>query len=134
VSQETIDLTRRAFDAIARGDFGFIQELMAPDVVIVQPPEVPDAKTYEGRDAAIRSWEDWPQQWEDFRIELVEVIDVDDDTVISVTRQHGRGRDSGIEMEFDVYFVFHARDELMTRLEMFFSREQALKAAGAPPE
>ena len=131
MSQENVDLTRRAFDAVARGDLTFVQELMAPDVVIVQPPEVPDAKTYEGRDAAISSWADWPQQWEDFRLELVEVIDVDEDTVISVTRQRGRGRDSGIEMEFEVFFVAHAREGLMVRLEMFFDREQALRAAGA---
>jgi ketosteroid isomerase-like protein len=131
MSQETIDLTRRAFEAIARGDFTFVQELMAPEIVIVQPPEVPDAKTYRGRDAVIRSWEDWPQQWEEFRMELVDVIDVDEDTVIGVTRQSGRGRDSGIEMQFDVFFVAHAREELMVRLEMFFDREQALRAAGA---
>ena len=60
MSQENVERTRRAFEAIARGDFAFVQELMAPDVVIVQPPEVPDAKTYEGRDAVMRSWEDWP--------------------------------------------------------------------------
>jgi ketosteroid isomerase-like protein len=131
MSQENVERTRRAFEAIARGDFAFVQELMAPEVVIVQPPEVPDAKTYEGRDAVMRSWEDWPMQWDDFRMELLDVIDVDDDTVISVTRQRGRGRDSGIEMEFDVYFVGHARDGLTTRMEMFFNREQALDAAGA---
>jgi ketosteroid isomerase-like protein len=131
MSRENVERTRRAFEAIACGDLGFVQELMASDVVIVQPPEVPDAKTYEGRDAVMRSWEDWPRQWEDFVMGLVEVIDVDEDTVISVTRQRGRGRDSGIEMEFDVHFVGHARDGLTIRMEMFFSREQALDAAGA---
>ena len=130
MSQENVELAYKSFEAIQSGDFAFAQELMAPDAVIVQPPEVPDAKTYEGRDAIREGWEDWPRQWEDFRLDLIEVIDVDDDTLISVTRQRGRGRDSGIEMDFEVFFVSHGRNGLIARMEMFFSREQALKAAG----
>ena len=123
-------MARRSFEAIQRGDFAVAQQLLAPDAVIVQPPEVPDAKTYEGPEAIRLGWEDWPSQWEDFRIELVDVIDVDDDTLISVTRQRGRGRDSGIAMDFEVFFVTHGRDGLIARMEMFFSRAQALKAVG----
>ena len=130
MSQENVDLARRSFEAIQRGDFALAQSLLAPDAVIVQPPEVPDAKSYEGPDAIRQGWEDWPRQWEDFRIELVEVIDVDDDTLVSVTRQQGRGRDSGIEMSFEVYFVTRGRDGLIAIMEMFFSRDQALKAVG----
>lgn len=124
-----MELTRRAFEAVGRGDFEFAQDLMTPDVVIVQPPEVPDAKTYEGRDAVRRSWEDWPRQWENFRMDLVEVIEVDEDTAIAVSRQRGRGRDSGIEMDFEVFFLSRSREGLTARIEMFFSREQALAAA-----
>src|SRR3954453_23684009 len=116
MSQENVELARQAWDAIQRGDYAFAQALMAPDVVIVQPPEVPDAKTYEGHDAVRQGWEDWPSQWEDFRTELVEVIDVDDDTLISVTRQRGRGRESGIEMDFEVFFVTRSQDSLTTRM------------------
>jgi ketosteroid isomerase-like protein len=130
MSQENMELARQAWHAIQRGNFAFAQELMAPDVVIVQPPEVPDAKTYEGRDAVRQSWEDWPSEWEDFRIELVDVIDVDDDTLIGVTRQRGRGHESGIEMDFEVFFVTRSRNGLTERMEMFFSRAQALKAVG----
>jgi ketosteroid isomerase-like protein len=130
VSLENVELSRRSFEAIGRGDFAFIQDLLAADVVIVQPPEVPDAKTYEGREAVRKSWEDWPKQWEGFRLELLEIIDVDDETVISVTRQSGRGRESGIEMEFEVFFVARIRDGLTIRMEMYFGRDQALKAVG----
>jgi ketosteroid isomerase-like protein len=132
MSQENVKQARRAWKALERGDPASVQQMMTHDVVIVQPPEVPDAKTYEGRDAAIKSWEDWPRQWEDFHLELVEIIDVSDDVLISVTRQRGRGRDSGIEMDFEVFFVARGRDGKTERMEMFFSREQALRAAGLP--
>ena len=130
MSQENVELTREAWEAFQRGDVAFMQALMGPDVTIVQPPEIPDAKSYEGRDAALQGWEDWPKQWEDFRLELIEVIDVSDDVLISVTRQSGRGRESQIEMDFEVYFVTHGKPRKTERIEMFFSREQALKAVG----
>jgi ketosteroid isomerase-like protein len=130
MSQENVELARKTWAAVQRGDYTVAQQLLTADAVIVQPPEVPDAKTYRGREAIRRGWEDWPKQWDDFRLDLIDVIDVSDDVVISVTRQRGRGRESGIDMDFEVYFVAHGRDGMTNRLEMFFSREQALKAAG----
>ena len=130
MSQENVELARQAFEAIHRGDFAWFEEWTTADLVIVQPPEVPDAKTYEGRDAVIEAWEDWPKQWEDFRLDLIEIIDVSDDVLISVTRHRGRGRESGIEMDFEVFYVYYGRDGKVARMEMFFSREQALEAAG----
>jgi ketosteroid isomerase-like protein len=130
VPRENVERARRAFDAWERGDFARIQDLCTPDVVIVQPPEVPDSKSYVGPTAMIEALEDWPTQWEDFRLELVEIIDVSDDVLVSVTRHTGRGRTSGIEMDFEVSYVHRARDGKLARMEMFFSREQALKAAG----
>ena len=69
--------------------------MTTPDLVLVQPPEVPDAKTYEGRDAIAESMEDWPKQWEDFRMDLIEILDAGDEVAVSVTRHRGRGRAGG---------------------------------------
>jgi ketosteroid isomerase-like protein len=60
----------------------------------------------------------------------VEIIDVSDDVVISVTRHRGRGRESGIEMDFQVFYVHRFRDGRLARMEMFFSRDQAIEAVG----
>jgi ketosteroid isomerase-like protein len=130
MSQENVELVKLGFEAWLRGDLAALEENTMPDVVIVQPPEVPDSKTYEGRAAILDMWEDWPRQWEDFQLDLVELIDVSDDTVVSVSRHRGRGRESGIEMDFRVFYVHRLRDRKLARMEMFFSREQALEAAG----
>jgi len=131
MSQENVELVRLGFELLERGDLAFFEEWTTPDLVIVQPPEVPDAKTYEGRTAVAKAWEDWPSQWEDFRLDLVEVIDAGGDAVVSVTRHRGRGRESGIEMDFQVFYVHRLRQGKLARMEMFFSREQALAAASA---
>jgi ketosteroid isomerase-like protein len=130
VSQENVDLTRSSFEAFERGDVDWMQSQCTSDVVIVQPPDVPDAKSYEGSSAIAQAIDDWPKQWEDFRLEVTEIIDVSDDLLISVTRHTGRGRTSGIELDFEVFYVHHVRDGKLARLEMFLSREQALQAAG----
>ncbi|HEY4824572.1 MAG TPA: nuclear transport factor 2 family protein [Solirubrobacteraceae bacterium] len=130
MSLENVELTRSAFEAFERGDIDWMQSRCTSDVVIVQPPEIPDAKTYEGSGAIAQMIDDWPKQWEDFRLEVTEIIDVSDDVLVSGTRHTGRGRTSGIELDFEVFYVGHVRDGKMTRMEMFLSRERALQAAG----
>jgi ketosteroid isomerase-like protein len=131
MSEENVELVRLGFEALLRGDLAVVEEeFTLPDAVMIQPPEVPDAKTYEGPGAIREAMEDWPTQWEDFHMELLELIDAGGDVVVSVTRHRGSGRESGIEMDFEVFYVHHLREGKLARLEMFFSREQALKAAG----
>jgi ketosteroid isomerase-like protein len=130
MSREGVELIKRGFEEIKRGNLSWAEEMTHPDVVMVQPPEVPDAKTYEGRTAWAEAIADWPSQWEDFEMDLLEVIDVGDDTYVLVTRHRGRGRESGIDMDFRVFYVQRYRDGKLARVEMFFSREQALEAVG----
>jgi ketosteroid isomerase-like protein len=130
MSQENVELVRGGFDLALNGDFDQFEEFLTPDVVIVQPPEVPDAKRYEGPTAVAQAWEDWPNQWEDFRLDLIDLMDVSDDVIVSETRHRGRGRESGIEMDFRVFYVHRLRKGKLCRMEMFFSREQALEAVG----
>ena len=134
MSQENVELVRLGFEAVLRGDLGLGEEFTLPDAVMVQPPEVPDAKTYEGAGAIREAMEDWPTQWEDFQMELLDIIDAGDDVVVAVTRHRGRGRESGIEMDFEVFYVYRLSDGRLARLDMFFSREQALEAAGVGSE
>ena len=131
MSQEWVELVRGGFEMVADGNLAAFEEYMTPDVVMIQPPEVPDAKSYEGPAAMAEAWADWPTQWEDFRLDLIEIIDVGDDVAVSVTRHRGRGRESGIEMDFQVFYVHYGRDGKLARMEMFFTREQALEAAAA---
>ena len=98
MSQENLEIVRAGYDLLLQGDLDAFEDWITPDVVIVQPPEVPDAKTYEGPAAVAKAWQDWPDQWEDFRLDLIDLTDVDDDVVVSETRHRGRGRESGIEM------------------------------------
>ncbi len=130
MSKENVEVVKLGFEAFQRGDWERLQEMSHEDLVMVQPPEVPDSKTYRGPNAWSDTGADWPSQWEDFSLDLVEVIDVDDERVVGVTRHHGRGAESGIEMDFTVAYLCTLRDSKLARMEGFYSREQALEAAG----
>ena len=122
-------MVRLGFEAVQRGDMAVFDGMTTPDLVLVQPPEVPDAKTYEGRNAIAESMEDWPKQWEDFRMDLIEIIDAGDEVAVSVTRHRGRGRESGIEMDFEVS-CSEAATVKLARMEMFLSASRPSKPPG----
>ena len=130
MSKENVDLAKESLGAFRRGDIGWFNEHSTPDVVIVQPPEVPDSKSYEGPSAWADALRDWPSEWEDFRVDFIEAIDVSDDVVILGTRHRGRGGQSGIEIDFQVFYVSYGHNGKVARMEMFLTRKQALEAAG----
>jgi ketosteroid isomerase-like protein len=71
----------------------------------------------------------WASQWDDFRVELTELIDARRD-VVAVTRQHGAGRASGVPVGALVSHVFTVEDGRLVRMRIFATKAQALEAAG----
>jgi ketosteroid isomerase-like protein len=72
--------------------------------------------------------------WERFHVELTEVLDTNDDHVVWVTRQRGRGKGGGAEVVGEVAFVSTFRDGKTIRIEMFQTRQEALATVGVPEE
>jgi hypothetical protein len=67
-----------------------------------------------------------------WRLEVEELLPLGD-WILSIYRFHGKGRYTGIEGEAEMFHVFRFEDGLMVESRMFFSREQALRAAGIDP-
>jgi ketosteroid isomerase-like protein len=130
MSEENVELVETLWDAFQRGDIDTMRGASRSDVVIVQPSELPDSKTYVGHEGVKEAVEDWPKQWDDFRFEVLEIIDISDSQVVSVTRHHGRGAVSGIEVNTIIAYIHTITDGKVARIDMFMSREQALEAAG----
>ena len=130
MSQEHVELVETLWDAFQRGDIDTLRGASRSDIVIVQPSELPDAKTYVGHEGVKEAVEDWPKQWDDFRFEVLEISDVSETQVVSVTRHRGRGAVSGIEVNAIIAYVLTITDGKFARIDMFVSREQALEAVG----
>jgi ketosteroid isomerase-like protein len=130
MSEENVELVRDSFAAWERGDLEWLDRHTDPEVEIAQPPNLPGTSTYTGKEGLREALRDWPSQWEDFRIALVETTALDQGRVLAMTRQVGRGKGSGVEVEADFAFLFTVRQGKLVRWQMFTGREEALEAAG----
>jgi uncharacterized protein len=129
MSQENVEAFRRGYEAFARGDLDAALELMHPKIEAHDPPEVPDATIYRGREAVRRDWEQTSDMFEDFSIDVEEIFDRGDEVVVFL-RFRGRGRESDAEVEAPMAHVWTIRDGKAVRLRQFLNRAEALEAVG----
>ena len=116
------------FGEWGRGEF-WNPEPYAEDVVFVRAG--PDGGEYHGRSGLAAAWRDFLGAWDDFRIEAEDVVPVAGGVYVLLIRLHGRGKGSGVIMAEDVANLVRMRDGRIARLEMFWDRQAALRAAGA---
>jgi ketosteroid isomerase-like protein len=131
IPPELDSLRRELIDAYRRADLEWLLEHADPEIEITQIAELPDARTYRGREGYIDALLDWPRQWQDFRMEPRRVFAVGDDQLVIAAIHHGRPRSVDIEVEAEIVFVMRWRDRLMTRWSMYMTVDEAIAAAQA---
>ena len=113
--------------AYLTGDVEAILAHADPDVVITQAPEVPDARTYHGREGMLDALLDWPLQWERFALTPRQIYALDDEWVMTVALHQGRAR-IGLEVEAEIVWAVRWQDGLITRWQTYLTVEAALEA------
>ena len=101
----------------------------ADDVVFVVSG--PDGAVYHGIDGLTAAWRDFLSAWDDFRIETERVVPGKGGAYALLIRLLARGKGSGVDIDAEVANVVNVRDGRIVRLEMFWERGAALRAAGA---
>jgi ketosteroid isomerase-like protein len=129
MASENVAVVHLLLEAFERDDVVAQLALMDPEVEIVEWPEGPEARTYRGHAGAIRAGESWSEAWEWIRNEVDDFVEAGD-RVLACGRTHGKGRGSAVEVAIDAFNVYTLRDGKVTRMELFTSREPALRAAG----
>jgi ketosteroid isomerase-like protein len=130
MSQENVAIVRAAFDAWARGDVDALLELMHPEVTVVQPQTMPGGATLHGHAGVMEAIEMWPEQWDDYRIEVVQIDDAGGNALLVRTHQRGRGRATGIEVAEDFWFLLRFRDSKIVEWRIFDAEREAREAVG----
>jgi ketosteroid isomerase-like protein len=131
MSQENVEAVRRLFDAAARRDAETIREIHDPNVTWAMSPEVgPDSGVYHGFDGLVKAFGLWVGQFEDHWLELDEVISSGKHQVVSVWRDGGRGRASGVPVERSGAFVHTFLEGMVINIQQFTTKAEALKAVG----
>jgi ketosteroid isomerase-like protein len=100
-----------------------------PDVLLVDPPELPDSDSYRGRDAYTKRFKEWTEPLGHFQVEIVEVAHGPDATM-AVIDVHGEATASRIPMQYAVFNVFRFRDRRISEYRLFLDRDAAVAEAG----
>jgi ketosteroid isomerase-like protein len=124
------ELQLELVQAYLSGDVDSIVEHAHPDLEILQVPELPDARSYHGREGMLEALLDWPLQWERFALTPRRIFAVDDEWVLTVALHSGRAR-IGMDVEAELVWAIRWRDRLITRWETYLTVEAALKAVQA---
>ena len=83
-----------------------------------------------GLEAAQEFLSEYWETFENFRVELEEVIHADDEQVVTVVRDGGRTRGSGAEIWSRFFHVWGFDDSKIAHLSIHIDRKRALEAAG----
>jgi ketosteroid isomerase-like protein len=128
LSRETVEVIREIYRRY-RGDPESALELIDPQIVWIEPPEIPDSEVFLGHDGLRRSLRKFVGTWENFQLDVIELVDAGDD-VLAQTRLTGAGKGSGVQVGEDQFVVWTVRDGKAVKLQMFFDRGEAERAAG----
>jgi ketosteroid isomerase-like protein len=129
MSQENVEIAKRALAARNSGDVDALLALMTDDIVIDASRRIIDPVTATGHDAARRFAAMLDEVWADQRQEAEEWIDAGDAVVVP-TRLINIGRASGVAVEARSAWVIYIRDGKISRLVVYQSRAEALEAVG----
>jgi ketosteroid isomerase-like protein len=131
MSRENVEIVRAAFDAYLRGEIDAVLRLCDEDIVVTQPPEVPGVSPQQhGHAGVLEAFAIWPEQWDDFSVEIERVIAHSGDYVVVATRQRGRGKQSGVEVAMGFTLAFTVRGGKIAEWRIFVRQDQALEALG----
>jgi ketosteroid isomerase-like protein len=129
-----VELARRIFAALNRGDREKAIGFAHPEVVLDATRNVFNPKTYVGKDG-LRQWlADTDDVWEGMHTEQNEFIDAGDRVVV-IGRLVGIGKGSGVEVGSPNGTILTIRGGLLIRSETgYTNRREALEAAGLSQE
>jgi ketosteroid isomerase-like protein len=128
MSQENVELHRRAIDAVNRRDLASLLDLMNGDVE-VQSRIVAVEGGLRGHDGVRRWWKNWFDAFPDYDIEVGEVRDLGDVTLAAI-RAVGHGAGSNVPFEDTIWHVGRWNEGKCVWWRVCQTADEALKAAG----
>jgi len=103
-----------------------------PELAWHAPPEWLEKSVYTGHEGIRELAASWGQNFEEYRLDVERVVDLGDGRALALLYQRGRIQGSGAQVEQATAYIAEFRDGLAARVDVFFSWEAALEAAGLP--
>jgi ketosteroid isomerase-like protein len=131
MSEENVALVEAAMNVFARDGLDAWSDYWTDDIEYrAVEGALDDRGPMHGMEAFRAYVQDWLDMFDDFKTEPVELIDAGGDQVIAVLRNSGRAKQSGVETDLTFAVVLKIRDGQLARGREYWTREEALEAAG----
>ena len=130
MSEENVEIVRRSFDAIGRGDLDSLLRLYDPEIEF-QPLTGTQVESggYSGHEGVRSYFAEAAEVWDEVR-PVAGQVTTNGDEVVVFGHCAIRGRASEIETESPCSWVVTVRDGKITRHRVFGTNAEALEAAG----
>ncbi len=142
MSQENVEVVGRVHEEWPRGVFsaGDVFDKWVREGLIVPDLEwragtragkgVPGIVDFAGRDGFVEFTRRWTEDFENYVMELEQIIDADNDRVVAVTHSYGTGRGSGATVDMRTAWVYRLEAGQIVHVVLFLEPNDALKAVG----
>ena len=130
-----VELARRAFEAIGTDGLAAALDFLDPEIEFEPPREALEQRgTFRGHAAVRDRWDVLLEPFDDIRMEVDEVIEADDETVLVVFRIHARGKASGAPVEMRLAHLVTVREGKAVRMRAYLDPAEARRAVGLDPQ
>ena len=132
MSQENVDLVRSIYEPWERGDFSSA-EWAHPEIEFVIADFGPLVGSTKGLVGMAETWRTFLGAWAEYRCEVDEYRELDDERVLVLLHIIGRGKSSGVQLgqvRTKAANLFHVRGGKVTRLVIWADQEGGLAELG----
>jgi ketosteroid isomerase-like protein len=129
MSEENVELIRRVYAGVTARK-ATPRELLASDYEVDAGELSPERGWPRGYEAAEEAMSEYWQTFDDFHVDLEEVIHADEERVVTAVRDGGRMSGSEQEVWNHFFHVWTISGGKIARLSIHNDRERALRAAG----
>jgi len=129
MSQENVEIVRRIYEQLNRGDVEGVVELCDDDFLMDMSERVFNPDTYRGPDGIRRFYDGVRGAWESYRWN-VEETRVSGDALVAMLHCQGQSRKSGPGVDWRVAWLWKMRRGRPVSVRFYRDRDKALEAAG----
>jgi ketosteroid isomerase-like protein len=131
MSQENVNVVRRANDAFLSGDIQTALAALHPQIEWHGTVGgFDEGRVAIGHSEVVQAFAEYFAVWERMDMRAVEYIDAGADEVVVFHHEVAKGRESGVVVESDPATINTVRDGLIVRVRSYMNRDEALEAAG----
>jgi len=128
MSTDHAETVRRIYERWSRGDFSTV-EAYHPEIEF-EMPDWPEGSSARGVEGMNRAWRAALGAWDDFRAEADELIEADQNVIVTVNRLRASGKGSGAPVEARTACVWTFAAGKVVRLALYWNVARALEVAG----